>query len=87
MKTVRSVELQKNFGRLRDMALAEPVVVTHYDRPSLVIMSVTEYERMKRFDKRARRLDELSDEEIDEMAAAEIPSRHRYSLADVPEGD
>lgn len=87
MKTVRSVELQKNFGRLRDLALAEPVVITHYDRPSLVILSVTEYERMKRFDKRALRIDDLPDEDIEAMATAEIPARHRYSLADIPDGD
>ena len=37
------------------------------------------------FDRRALLLDEMSDVEIGEMAAAEIPPEHRYSVSVIPD--
>lgn len=85
MAIVTSAEAQKNFGRYREQALAEPVVVTQYGKPSVVIISAAEYERLKELDRRALRLDEMADEEIEEMAASEIPLAHRYSISEIPE--
>jgi PHD/YefM family antitoxin component YafN of YafNO toxin-antitoxin module len=52
MVTVTAAELQKQFGRFRDMALREPVSVTHHGRDSLVILSADEYVRLKALDSR-----------------------------------
>jgi prevent-host-death family protein len=52
MVRVTAAELQKQFGRYRDMALKEPVSVTHHGRESLVILSADEYERLKALDTR-----------------------------------
>ena len=52
MVTVTAAELQKHFGRFRDMALREPVSVTHHGRDSLVILSADEYGRLKALDSR-----------------------------------
>jgi len=49
MTVVTSAEAQKNFGRYRERALVEPVVVTQYGKPSVVIISAAEYERLKEF--------------------------------------
>jgi prevent-host-death family protein len=83
--TVTSAEAQKNFGRYREQALAEPVVVTQYGKPSVVIISAAEYARLKELDRRVMRLDDMSDAEIAEMAQAEIPPEYRYSIAEIPE--
>ena len=55
-----SAEVQKNFGRYKDAALAEPVVVTQYGKPSVVILAATDYERLKELDRRILLLDEMS---------------------------
>jgi prevent-host-death family protein len=85
MPTVSAAEVQKNFGHYREEAQAEPVVVTSYGTPSVVILSVAEYERLKELDRRVLLLDAMSDEQLDEMIAAEIPPELRYSLNDIPD--
>ena len=82
---VTSAEAQKNFGHYRERALAEPVVVTQYGKPSVVIISAAEYERLKELDRRVVRLDEMSDAEIEEMLNSSIPPEHRFSLSDIDE--
>ena len=52
MVTITSVELQKQFGRYREVALREPLSVTHHGRNSLVVMSAEEFERLKALDTR-----------------------------------
>lgn len=85
MTTVSSAEVQKNFGRFKDMARAEPVVVTQYGKPAVVILDAAEYSRLKELDRRVMRLDDMSDAEIDEMVQAEIPPEHRYRLSEIPD--
>lgn len=85
MATLPAAEVQKNFGQVREAALAEPVVVTSYGKPSVVILSFAEYERLKELDRRVLRLEEMTDSQLDEMIDAEIPAELRYSLDDIPE--
>jgi antitoxin StbD len=67
--------------------LGEPVIVTSYGKPSVVILSIAEYERLKELDRRVLRLDEMSDAHIEEMTRAEIPPELRYSIDDIPDRD
>jgi prevent-host-death family protein len=83
--TVTSAEVQKNFGQYREQALGEPVVVTQYGKPSVVIIAAAEYDRLKELDRRVMRLDEMSDAQIEEMVTASIPREHRYSIDEIPE--
>jgi prevent-host-death family protein len=85
MTVVTSAEAQKNFGRYREQALDEPVVVTQYGKPSVVIISATEYERLRELDRRVMLLDEMPDTDIQQMTEAEIPPEYRYSISDIPE--
>jgi prevent-host-death family protein len=85
MVVVSSAEVQKNFGRFKDAARTEPVMVTQYGRPAVVILNAAEFERLKELDRRVLRLDDMSHAEIDEMLEAEIPPEHRYSVADIPD--
>jgi prevent-host-death family protein len=85
MSIASSAEVQKNFGHYKDTALVEPVVVTQYGKPSVVILAAAEYERLKELDSRILRLDDMSDAEIELMIEARIPAEHQYSLADIPD--
>ncbi len=75
MVTITSAELQRQFGRYRDMALKEPVTVTHHGRESLVILSVEEYRRLETLDtRRAFYAWELPDEMATALEQAEAPA-------------
>lgn len=52
MKTITAKDAKYGFGRLIDIARAEPILVAKHDRPVVVVMAVEEYERMKEFEPR-----------------------------------
>jgi prevent-host-death family protein len=85
MTVASSAEVQKNFGRYKDAARTEPVLVTQYGTPAVVILAASEYDRLKELDRRVMRLEETADSDIEEMLRAEIPAEHRYSLSDIPD--
>lgn len=47
MQSMSAKEAKYGFGRLIDLARAEPVLVAKHGRPVVVVMSVEEYERLK----------------------------------------
>jgi prevent-host-death family protein len=50
MVTVTAKDAKYGFGRLIDMARAEPVRVAKYGRPVVVVMAVEEFERLQGLD-------------------------------------
>ena len=50
MKTLSAKDAKYGFGRLIDLARAEPVAVAKHGRPVVVVMAVEEYERLKFFE-------------------------------------
>ncbi len=46
MKTIKATEVKNHFGAVLDSALVEPVMVQKSGRSSVVILSVTEYDRL-----------------------------------------
>lgn len=75
---VSTAEFIKNYGTLADQALREPVTVTKNGRDRLVVLSVEEYARLKRRDRRVVRTGELGDEDIALVAKAEVPAEHAH---------
>jgi hypothetical protein len=74
MITVTAAELQKQFGRFRDIAIREPVSVTHHGRDSLVMLSSHEYNRLKSLDSRAAAFPwELPEDLVNALNEAEPP--------------
>ena len=67
---VKAAEVQKNFGRYQDAALAEPVTVTRYGRDSVIILSASEYRRLKQRDREARTAEQLAEDEAEAIARA-----------------
>lgn len=47
MRTLTAKDAKYGFGRLIDLARAEPVAVAKHGRPVVVVMAVEEYERLK----------------------------------------
>lgn len=52
METLSAKDAKYGFGRLIDLARAEPVAVAKHGRPVVVGMAVEEYERLKALDQR-----------------------------------
>ncbi len=48
MKTITAIEAKNRFGQLIDAAQRQPVIVTKQGRPSVVVMSVEDYQRRKK---------------------------------------
>jgi prevent-host-death family protein len=49
MLTLTAKEAKYGFGRLIDLARAEPVVVAKHGRPVVVVMSIETFERLMAF--------------------------------------
>ena len=47
MQTLSAKDAKYGFGRLIDLARAEPVTVAKHGRPVVVVMAIEEYERLK----------------------------------------
>jgi prevent-host-death family protein len=75
---VSSDEFQKRFDVLSDKALTEPLTITRNGRDQLVLLSVEEYERLRRRDRRVVLLEDFTDEEMALIATAEVPSEYAY---------
>jgi prevent-host-death family protein len=70
MVKVSSTEARKNLGRYLDLALTEPVVITRNGRASVVILSLQEYERLKRWDHEVLGIDDFTADGSNEIDRA-----------------
>lgn len=57
MQTLSAKDAKYGFGRLIDLARAEPVAVAKHGRPVVVVLAIEEYERLKRLDVQKKNLD------------------------------
>jgi prevent-host-death family protein len=74
--TATAGELVRQFSHYSDLALKEPVIVTKNGRARNVLLSVDEYERLKRRDRMVVRVGEIPDEfipQLEAIARGEIP--------------
>jgi len=75
---VTTADFIKNYGRLADKALSEPVTITKNGHPRLVVIAADEYDRLKRRDRRVIAAGELTDEEIVLIEQAEVPAAYGH---------
>ena len=73
MIKVPAAEFQRNIGRYQDLALTEPIAVTRNGRERTVMISIDEYRRLKRRDRRVMLLDDFTDADIAALEAARAP--------------
>ena len=74
METVSAGEFQRKIGHYQDRALVEPVTITNNGRERLVMLSVEEYRRLKRRDRKVMMLDDFSEEDLEAIRKAEPPA-------------
>ena len=80
---VPAAEFQRNIGTYQDRALTEPVFVTRNGRERTVLLSVDEYRRLKRRDREALAVEQLSDADLDAIAAARVPAEFGHLDAEL----
>jgi prevent-host-death family protein len=74
---VTSTEFQQNVGRYQDASLTEPVIITKNGRDRNVLISAAAFETLVR-GRVARRMEDLDDETLKAIAAAEVPAHFAY---------
>jgi PHD/YefM family antitoxin component YafN of YafNO toxin-antitoxin module len=80
---VSSAEFLKNYGTLTEKALSEPITITRNGRDRLVIISVEEYERLKRRDRRAYLIEDMTPEQLSALEPAEVPPEYAHLDAEL----
>jgi hypothetical protein len=70
---VPAAEFQRNIGRYQDLALKEPVAVTRNARERTVMISIEEYQRLKRRDRHVMSLEDFTDADIETLEATRAP--------------
>ncbi len=71
MIKVSSTEFDREPNRYQGIALAEPVVVTRNGRDTVVVISVEEFQRLKRNDRTALGIEDFTPGEIEAVRAAQ----------------
>jgi prevent-host-death family protein len=70
---ITASEFQQACDAVCAKALREPVTITKYGRPQLVIMAAEEFERLKRQDRKVGLVEDLPDEWIEAVRQAKVP--------------
>ncbi len=81
--TVSSAEFQRNLGLYQDKALAGPVTITRNGRERLVLLSVEEYQRLKRRDRRVFAVEDTSERQIAALKKARVPKGNEHLNAEL----
>lgn len=78
METVTSANLQRHLGAYTERALVEPVMITRNGRERIVMISAEEFRRLQSLDRVSLHVSDLSAEEVDGIASAEMPREYEY---------
>ena len=70
---ISSAVFQKGFGRYREAALKAPITITNHGRDSLVLMSASEYDQLRRRERRVMGLEDFTDQDLAAIELAEPP--------------
>lgn len=75
--TVPAKEVANRFGFYQDEAMHRPVGIQRHGTTRVVMISAREYERLKRRDREVIRTEDLDDETLDAILAAEPSERSK----------
>ena len=73
MIRVPAAEFQRNIGRYQDLALTQPVAVTRNGRERTVMISIEEYQRLKRRDREVLGLVDFTDADVSALEETRAP--------------
>ena len=81
---VAGPEAEKDFAKVAERARFEPVEIDWPDGRAVVVMDRQEYARIADGTwRQALLVEELTDEDMHLIAAAEVPPEHRYNSSDI----
>jgi prevent-host-death family protein len=83
MVTVTAAEFQRHFGRYQDEALTQPVAITRNGRERLVMISADEYRKLRRRSREVIRVEDLTDEEVAQIASGRMEPCHDHLDAEL----
>ncbi len=72
---VSAKEVASKFGFYTDEAMLHPVGIQRHGTTRVVMLSLNEYERLKRRDRQVIRTDDLDDETLEALLNVEIPAK------------
>jgi len=70
---VSAADFQRNIGRYQDIALRQPVAVTRNGRESCVLISVEEFNRLKRRDREVLRISQFTEQDAEHIRNSHPP--------------
>jgi PHD/YefM family antitoxin component YafN of YafNO toxin-antitoxin module len=73
MVRVTAGEFGREVGRFQDLALTRPVIITRNGRDRTVMISVEEYRRLKRRDRRVLGAEDFTEEQVEAIRRSEPP--------------
>jgi prevent-host-death family protein len=71
-------EFVQGFDTLIEKAESEPLTLTRNGCDHLVLLSVEEYERLKRRDRRVYRIEDMTSEQLAALENAEVPAEYAH---------
>ncbi len=74
MVRISAGKLQRQWGRIQDLAITGPVAVTCNGRDRMVLLSSKEYRRLKRRDQEVLALADFTEDDLQAIRAAEPPA-------------
>jgi hypothetical protein len=84
---ISSAEAARNFSHYREKAESEPVVVLHYNKPSVVMIAASEFERLKRRDKKVMPIEDMPNWLAELVITGKMDARHDHlDRVKAPEG-
>ena len=78
MTSVSISELQRNVHDILKLTSRGPVTITHNGREEYALLSISEYQRLKRRDRQVLGVQELGEQDICDIAAANVPEEYAY---------
>lgn len=81
--TVTAAEFQRNIERYQDEALRKPIAITRNGGARTVLLSVEEYQRLKRRDRRVLTADDWTEEDLDKLRSEKVPDEYAHLDAEL----
>lgn len=78
MTSVTITQLQRHIGDIQELASKGPVRITRNGREKYILLSAEEYHRLKRRDRQVLGVEDLSEDDVRDIAAANVPEEYAY---------
>jgi prevent-host-death family protein len=78
-----ATQFQERPGEALDRSLTSHLVVLKHGRPRNVVMSYEEYDRLMRRDRRVVAVEDLTEQDLDEIASSRMEPGHEHLDAEL----